>query len=769
MTRGEPLFQSFCAGALFLGIPLVNGFCASATTSALPWEQARSLRELAKTAFLESTLDPANPQPDTDAYPAGPAMTISSLRMRTTIWGPPHRVTISLTRNNVWDRRVNPVRVPTLQEITAGAFSPANKEFVNPKETVTTRPHSLGYFKVEGGVYDPCREPLQYSFPCLKPVGQIILGMDALAGAPAPRLQQSCADGVVRLQVEKGSARARLEYVLGMTSNIYAIRGDFAGVNARVWLRLYRHQDTAHLAYMTPDGKHYTIKGAEAGREWNGPIEPPQSGYDGRFFWIRQQLPAEKTFPSGFEYLLMGVVKTPGAVKIETMEGQTGLGTPPPDKDIAASPGAAATAAFSPAADGKLEALVTIVTTMDGPDLIAEARKRLSAADPGGFDAVVRENAGWWSQFYDRRETGRVFAAISNPLPSEDIPSLYRSWYCRHGGGTKTDMRQLEASAHYGVPEKDRQPWNGLPCYNEIFYTERFVHNQGDSVDMWKQIAEHWLPGAKQNARDMYGLPGMCLVHGYQPPIKPDHYVHTAIALEFCLGTMAGLLRPVRDEWDYGGDVGFLRETCYPLLKEMALFYAAYAKKGEDGYYHVIPSMQEECWGFYPEFARNKDVISSSCMFRWGLLRASEAAELLGVDAELRKNWREIAGQMAPYPTWKKPVGVVLAGIPGVEPVRYKSEHPWDAALYPAVLSDDINLDSPDEERQMVARTARLYPNAATLEALALVGAPCAWLTRTGYCCCTERRDQSPSSHCTTWAAWLRDHKALPAPNHSAR
>ena len=97
---------------------------------------------------------------------------------------------------------------------------------------------------------------------------------------------------------------------------------------------------------------------------------------------------------------------------------------------------------------------------------------------------------------------------------------------------------------------------------------------------------------------------------------------------------MAEIIRPAWDEWDYGGDTTFLRRECYPMLKEMALFYAAYAKKDTDGYYHVIPSMEEERWGIYPEFSHNKDVISSSCMFRWGLTHAADAAELLGVDAD---------------------------------------------------------------------------------------------------------------------------------------
>ena len=170
---------------------------------------------------------------------------------------------------------------------------------------------------------------------------------------------------------------------------------------------------------------------------------------------------------------------------------------------------------------------------------------------------------------------------------------------------------------------------------------------------------------------------------------------------------MAQIIRPAWDEWDYGGDVEFLRQECYPLMREMALFYAAYAKKGDDGYYHVIPSMEEERWGFYPEFARNKDVISSLCMFRWALTRAADAAELLGVDADLRQQWREVAAHIAPYPTWDKPEGLIFAGMPGVEPRHLPGDHFGEAAAYPTILADEINLDSPKEQKDMMLRTVR--------------------------------------------------------------
>ena len=825
---------------------------SSGETVTPPWKREISLKEAAKSVNLDGTLN---------TNLARGTMSINNLKIHSVIWGSPDRVTISITKNNVWDRRLHEFAAPTLKEITEGAFSPANKYYVGVKEiqsylfdkvdftnlrslieklvkkadpvssfvnarlsdnvkTLLTkylaakdrsleqeqvlmndlsadlnkivggellysqsrfngiilrsdtedllkknptgtdlmtlnrylledaypkeisrrpgnslRPFDLGWLTKEGGSVDPYRYPMRYAFPSLKPVGQIIIGIDPLAGAESPKVVQNCANGVTSLEIIKGDAKANLAYVLGMTSNIYAIRGDLQGIKSPVFIRLYRHKDTSHQYYMTEDGKKYTNPDAVKDSAFNGSIDPPTSGTDGKFFWIRQKMPAEKTFPKGFEYVLMGVVTSTGDVKVESVEGKKGLGTPPPNTpmpwdlfgiprpEISKASGAAAMAIINPSGSGKVVSLVTIVTTMDGGDLLAVAKKRLQKAMPGGFEGIVAENTKWWSDFYDKRENGRVFTGLSGTACSDNIRNVYNSYTDSHGGGTKTDMRQLECSASYALPEMDIQNFDSMPCYNEIFCTSRFVRNWGDSEDMWKQIVEHWMPGAKQNAKEMFDMPGMLITHGYLPPITPEKYVHSCISLELCLSTMAEIVRPAWDEWDYGGDKNFLRRECYPMLKEMALFYADYAKKGTDGYYHVIPSMEEERWGIYPEFSHNKDVVSSLCMFRWGLMRATEAAEILGVDPALRKNWRDVAAQIAPYPTWQKSEGLIFGELPGFEPRRDSRDHQNEVSSYITTLADEINLDSPQSQRDMMLRTAVLTPRAAsTGEALTLLG-----------------------------------------------
>jgi hypothetical protein len=322
---------------------------------------------------------------------------------------------------------------------------------------------------------------------------------------------------------------------------------------------------------------------------------------------------------------------------------------------------------------------------------------------------------------YDKRENGRIFFKGGDGNATDDLKNIFYSWFCLHDGATRTDMRKYQASAHYDVPERDTQLYSGLPCYNEIFYTPQAVRNRSDSTLMWKQLVQHWAAASRKHAKQKFDMPGMALLHGFLPPVKADKYVHTNVALELAVDTMAQMFKTLWDEWDYGGDINTLKEI-YPYMRDMADFYAAYAKKGSDNLYHIIPSMQEESWGILPGFSHSRDTISAIAMFRWGLERAAEAAILLNADSTKRELWIDVANNLPPYPTWQKPEGLVYAPMPGVEPWRGKGEHPWYIGIYPTVLSDDINLDSDWQTKQVMLRTAQVLKAGLSDRAAILLG-----------------------------------------------
>ena len=709
--------------AAFFLVSITKITCLAGSETAPLWEGQPSLVELSRGACIEGELQAMDAQPDFGAFPTGHAMVISSLGMRTTLWGTPDRVTFSLMKNDVFDRRLHRVEAPTLSEIQEGAFAPINALLPNGSP-VNKRPSSLGYLSPKGGYLDPLRKPIHYPFPCPKPVGQVILGLDDFAGAKATPLRQRCEDGEVSFSLSKEGRKADLHAVLGMTNNLYAFRINLSQRTNPVTFRLFRHRDTSHQSYMDEEGLIYTNPEAQADSSFNGPMSSPTSGVTHGDFWIRQDFPAEETFPKGeFHYYVVGRIIQGDIQEIRCAENTRHLGTPSPDRLIAEAKGSAVTATVLPGTNGTIQALVVTVSSLDAEHPLEEAKKRLDEAEgAGGFPAVESENRTWFQNFYQQREEGRVFGSDSlHPWPGESIQDLYRSWYCIHGGNTKPDMGRLQASAHYANPENDTQHWNGLPCYNEIFYTGRFVHHWEDSVDLWKKIVLHWRKGGEENARDTYGLPGMYLPHGYQPPIKAERYYHTTPALELCLGTAAQLLHPLWDEWDYGGDYGALQRA-YGPMRDTALFYDAYLRKGSDGLFHAIPSMPEENYGIWPGFARNKDVTSAVTMMRWEFERTAQAAELLGVDARERVSWLEKASHLPSPWIWNSPSGPIFSDLADLKQVRFKGDHPWESCLYPVTLSDAVTLDSPVELRKIALRTATNLPNASTLETRVLTG-----------------------------------------------
>ena len=680
------------------------------------WDREPSLWEAAQSVTIRQPVPPSDPQPVGTWYGAS-AVDLSARRLKVSLWGPPHRPTLSLLKPDVWDRRrcfEKPLRLADIKERVAGG---------EPLLSNTNR-----YYESWAA----------YDFPCTKPVGQVIAACPDLEGGQLSEAVTACHDATTTLEITRGGARARLTYLVMMTRNLIAIDAEFQGIENGVLLRLYRHQDiddwnkSVFGAMNSQEGdcpvEPASLKGYDYAKDTEldqRPLDPPSSGREGGFFWIRQCLPAERTFPEGFEYVMMG--KLVGAnPAIETVEGERGLGTPPDLNDeqrdyvaqkkifwkampnykpIREAPGAAATAVLRGAANLRATLLVSIVTSAEAADPLAEAKHRLAEAEAKGFAGLVAENAAWFQVFYERREKGRIFKGDAD-FARKEIPEVFRSWTHAHHHSCQPDPTRFEATAGYNYMEQDFDPFHGLPCYNELFFTSEHVRHRSDRLTYYCKLYNFWLSACKKNAREVFGLPGAALLHGYLPPILPTDYAHCSATWEFCMEIPAQVMKCLWDCFDYDGDERFLAESVYPALRETAIFYSHYVTRGDDGRHHVIPTVSAEHWGWTADFEKNRDSTSALCMFKWLLERAAQASEILGCDADLRERWREIAANMAPYPTWDTPEGPIFTDVLGQDPIGV--EYNWVAGVYPCELADEVNLDSPPEEKEMMLRTARL-------------------------------------------------------------
>jgi hypothetical protein len=120
------------------------------------------------------------------------------------------------------------------------------------------------------------------------------------------------------------------------------------------------------------------------------------------------------------------------------------------------------------------------------------------------------------------------------------------------------------------------------------------------------------------------------------------------------------------------------------------------------------------------EYTRNST--GALTLFRKILLLAAEAAEYLDTDASLIQGWREVAAKLAPYPKFRVELGEVIGANEKAFPRYTRGDHGMYSGFYPVTLADEITLDSPDEEKELISRSADVIGHGNNANAYILIG-----------------------------------------------
>lgn len=106
------------------------------------------------------------------------------------------------------------------------------------------------------------------------------------------------------------------------------------------------------------------------------------------------------------------------------------------------------------------------------------------------------------------------------------------------------------------------------------------------------------------------------------------------------------------DHYLYSHDQDFLRYRAYPRLREVALFLLDYLTPAPDGYLATGPSCSPENSYILPDgthahlcMSPTMDIAITGAVFR----NATKAAEILGVDPELREQMKSATSRLPPY------------------------------------------------------------------------------------------------------------------------
>ncbi len=732
------------------------------------FEEAKPLKELAQTAVFSRKICKEHPGGMGGSI-MGDYPRITSKTTKAALWGGAENLTLSLLKTDVIDRRYVDKDHFTMQELIEAAYSEKNAELNDMPLGGMTRPNFAALDK-RGGRYNHALWSEVYPFPCQKPVGQIIIKAPEMEGAAQPDAVQHMNSGMVEVHTEKDGHRMDVHYLMSMEHNVTAVEVNYENLTSPLQFRLYRGLDQGHRRYENEDGTYkkfvvYTPADGEepveyydfeADKEINGHFEAPECGADGRFFWVHQVFPGEKTFPEGFRYVMMSMVSGAEA-SLKTYGLDKGLGTAPyiprdgqgmlkipgirttthPEifemmatnySYVADAPGVAAEAVVNTAGKGSVKVYTVVVTVNETPDYMERAKELLLEAERKDFRGFVQENERWYEALYDRREEGRVLMGDTEKDREKAqeifLGEAYQSWTSGHMGYCSPDLSKYESSASYACYDVDTQSWHSLPCYNELF-TEGvyFMRNQYEPKRQWPQLLTLWHETLKEKARCKFGLPGMCAAHGYLPAAVQSPWYMENNVLDFTMEVPAQIMKVVWNFWDYTGDEEYLRQTAYPLLKDLAIFYEAFARRGWDGkQFNLEPTVETESYGVSYQLKYTRNTTGALCMFKWTLRTAAEAAEHLGVDEDLIPGWREVAEHLAPYPTFMVQSGPVIGGNEMAFPRFTRGDHYMFTGYYPVNLADEYNLDSPREIKEMMWRTADALGNARNWDPYILTG-----------------------------------------------
>ncbi len=562
-------------------------------------------------------------------------------------------------KNDVWDRRLDFSDDPApadINEIAHGIEVEGWKcpPYGGPVEATkgTDNPQRMNELCV-GAPDSYNKRP----YPCPKPLGE--LAMQLPQDQMGLQLEQ-------RLLIEQGMLEIRCTWRSGVTltigcfvhpaQNALVVNWEVSNWTPQsrtgnsgppVWFSLYRWADPDIRSFGARFEAEYR-HGAFKSMAWDKvtPLPPPSVTQTGGAPAIEQTFPPDPTFPQGFKYLLAPVSPAIDVQQVDmTPTGEARLRLMPRND----------------AAAGQLAVLVTTNSDPDGPDAaMARATAQLSAK----FEETVQS---WRAE---NRNAAADFWAKSSVRVAD--PLIENLWYetlharrCTNRPDTPPPGLFLPSTV------QDYSHWHGdyHTNYNlqEPFWGD-YTANHFDLGDAYFKAIDYLIPIGRTIACDYYHTRGVFFqLSGY--PI-----LHASDPLGCVpMGRMAYMTGWVANQYwwryKYSMDKEWLRNTGYPVIRDAALFYTDFLKKGEDGLYHAFPSNQGED-GFSGNAKDYTDRPQVMRHLRYTLRAAVSASEVLDTDADLRAEWRERLEHCAGDD------GMPLPVLSGMEKVCYEANPP---------------------------------------------------------------------------------------------
>ena len=388
--------------------------------------------------------------------------------------------------------------------------------------------------------------------------------------------------------------------------------------------------------------------------------------------------------------------------------------------------------------------LFTVAVATDGADPRAPARAQLDRV-PANFETLLASHRAGHRRLYDRvtvdlgadpddRPTDERLAALRQGRDASGMLELYFNFgrylliSCSRPGGLPAHLQ--------GVwNEHLRPPWDSDFHHDinlQMNYWPAEVCHLGECADPLLDYLAGLVPQGRINARRLFGCGGVFIGMVSDPWgrgwIDPDWGIWT--------GAAPWLAQHFWWRYEWTLDRTFLRDRAYPFFKEVAAFFRDFLVRDPQGRLVTVPSQSPEnrfVGGTAPVSlgvgaTMDRELIDDV------LTHAIRASEILGVDAELRAEWRGMIKDLPPLQVGRHgQLQEWLEDVEEVEPGHRHISHLF--ALFPG---DQITV----EKTPVWAQAARV----SLLRRLAFKGGHTGW-SRAWFVSCWARLREAELAH----------------------
>ncbi len=351
-------------------------------------------------------------------------------------------------------------------------------------------------------------------------------------------------------------------------------------------------------------------------------------------------------------------------------------------------------------ASGENRKVIAIITSMESGNVVKDAIKLAEEILDTELTLLIKNHESEWENFWTKSGI-----EIDNQF-------LQATWY--------QSLYFLRCFSKPGVQSvglfagliNDVPAWHGdyHTNYNiQQTYWGAYPTNHTELAEPYDRLIFEYLSRAKWLSKQIFDMDGAYYPHvmyAYEPSDpglcksrNGRQYIHHVWGMT--LGVNGFSVQPLWLRYKYDPDPERLKKYVYPVLREIAIFYAEFIEQSEGGEtVRLGPSVSPEHWGWTKNLDRNYNGTFDIALFRYTLKAAIEAAQILNQDESLINRFQKALQRIPDYPLYENEQPIVV-DVEGAPPIEYNIPVPST----PVFPGDVVSWWSPEEEKQLFSRT----------------------------------------------------------------